>query len=409
MTAPIQPTNYDFQAYALGQAGPLGSDAWLQWGGPGNPTFGPLTVSFVSGLAVKSLWFPDPQGPMSFYAGDSATGTPFYVTDGSVAELVSIPNDAPVVTIAGPALPFFFYASTIPYTPFRTATPPTVDVSVEAPIVNLGTGVDPIIGLDTPLAVIYGGSGSVDPSIVAGANVIITGSWPNQTISVIEGAGGVQSVAVSAPITESGTAQNPVLGLETPLPQNYGGTATANPWAKGGTGIDVNGVSGVDDNSFQWVINNDGVLSVNPAGLGPITGAVKLNSAGGTVAITNPGDGEIINLEVSTGDSLPVYTPGGTQENNPHIVASHNSSYTITWTNDTLGSTTVSFTGEAAFTTGTSYSITFDITAVTGGSSPPVFVLEATSRTAGGFTVTGYGSGGSGAGNISFDIICVGT
>jgi len=407
MTAPIQPTNYDVQVYALGQAGPLGSDAWLQWGGPGNPTFGPLTVSFVSGLAVKSLWFPDPQGPMSFYAGDSATGTPFYVTDGSVAELVSIPNDAPVVTITGPALPFYFYASTIPYTPFRTATPPTVDVGVQAPITNLGTGVDPIIGLDTPLAVIFGGSGSGDPSLIAGTSVVITGSWPNQTISVIQGAGGVQSVAVNAPITESGTAANPVIGLETPLPVNDGGTATANPYAEGGAGINVNGATGVQDQSFQWLITNTGVLSINPAALGALTGAILLDSSGGTIAITNP-TGNKINLETSSAvSSLPVYNPGGSQLNNPHIVASRAAAYSITFSGNTIGSTTVSFVGDAQFTSGATYAVIFAIQGVT-GSGPPVFVLEANSLTAGGFTVVGYGTGGTGAGNINFDIICIG-
>jgi hypothetical protein len=407
MTAPIQPTNYDIQVYALGQAGPLGSDAWLQWGGPGNPTFGALTVSFVSGLAVKSLWFPDPQGPMSFYAGDSATGTPFYVTDGSVGELVSIPNDAPVVTITGPATAFYFYASTIPYTPFRTATPPTVDVTVTAPITNSGTGTAPILGLATPLAVMYGGSGSVDPSLLSGTNVVITGSWPNQTISVIQGAGGVQSVGVDAPIILSGTASNPIIGLETPLPQNYGGTGIANPWAKGGTGIDVNGSSGINDSSFQWIISNTGVLGINPAALGLLAGNILLDSDGGTIAITNP-TGNKINLETSAAvSSLPVYAPGGSQLNNPHIVASRAAAYSVSFSGNTIGSTTVSFVGAAQFTSGASYAVIFAIQGVT-GSGPPVFVLEANSLTAGGFTVVGYGTGGTGAGNINFDVIAIG-
>jgi len=408
VSAPIEPTNYSVQVYALGQAGPLGSDEWLQWGGPGNPTYGPLTVSFVSGLALKSLWFPAPQGPMSFYAGSSATGTPFYVTDGSVAELVSIPNDAPEVTITGPSTQFYFYASTIPYTPFRTATPPTVDVSVTAPIVNTGTGVDPVIGLTVPLAVIYGGSGSTDPSLLAGTSVIITGSWPNQTISVVQGAGGVQSVAVNAPLVESGTAANPIIGLETPLPVNYGGTGTDNPYLQGSPGIQVNATQGVEDDSFQWVLTNTGVLSVNPATLGALTGALALRSSGGTIAITNP-SGNIINLETSSAvSSLPVYAPGGSQLNNPHIVASKGGSYTVTFSGNTLSSTTVSFTGAAAFSSGTSYTVLFSVNGVT-GTGLPVFVLEANSLTAGGFTVTGYGTGGSGAGSINFDVICVGT
>lgn len=287
-SVPPLPTNYDVQVYPLGQSGALGSDQWLEWG-QANPGYTPLTVSFVSGLAVKSLWFPDPQGAMQFYAGDTATGTPFYETPGNVAELVPIPNDAPVVTIVGPMTPFFFYASSYGFAPFAAGTPPALDITTVAPIENLGTPQVPVIALEVPLAVIYGGSGSADPSLIAGTYITIVGAWPNQTINAEQAAGGVQSVSVNAPIVETGTAQNPVIGLETPLPLNYGGTGIANPWAKGGAGIDVNGTNGVNDNSFQWIISNVGVVEIITPDANVQALNVHFTSADSSLTITGDG------------------------------------------------------------------------------------------------------------------------
>jgi len=85
------------------------------------------------------------------------------------------------------------------------------------------------------LAVAYGGTGTSSPSLVAGTNVTITGTWPNQTINASGGGGGsgtVTSVAATvpsflsisgSPITTSGT-----------LAISYSGTAL--PVANGGTG-----------------------------------------------------------------------------------------------------------------------------------------------------------------------------
>lgn len=40
-----------------------------------------------------------------------------------------------------------------------------------------------LTGLTTPLSVAQGGSGTTTPSIVAGTNISVTGTWPNQTIT----------------------------------------------------------------------------------------------------------------------------------------------------------------------------------------------------------------------------------
>lgn len=317
-TPPFDPANYEVQVFALGQAGPLASDGWYNWADSTQP----ITASFVSGLAVKSLWFPHPLGPMSFYAGADTSGTPFYVSAGAVAELVSIPNDAPQVTISGPGGQIYFYASSFPYTPFAAGTPADLDIEVVAPIVNTGTPSAPIIGLATPLAVVYGGSGSTDPSLIAGANVTITGSWPNQQIDVSEGAGGVQTVAVQAPIILTGTAQNPIIGLDTPLAINYGGSGTADPYLEGTDGITVNGADSTEDQTFQWVLALTAFLLDNAGAT--INGPGQLLAANGiTVTKTNPKE-----ITLDTKALIPV-TGGLTSVDSSVTITPHAGSQTV--------------------------------------------------------------------------------
>lgn len=54
------------------------------------------------------------------------------------------------------------------------------------------------------LAVANGGTGTATPALVAGTNVTISGTWPNQTINSTNSGGTVTSVTASAPITSSG-------------------------------------------------------------------------------------------------------------------------------------------------------------------------------------------------------------
>lgn len=52
-----------------------------------------------------------------------------------------------------------------------------------------GTSID--LELSTPVSVAHGGTGTATPSLVAGSNVTITGSWPNQTVAATGGGGGL--------------------------------------------------------------------------------------------------------------------------------------------------------------------------------------------------------------------------
>jgi hypothetical protein len=79
------------------------------------------------------------------------------------------------------------------------------------------------------LDVANGGTGTATPALVAGTNVTITGTWPNQTVN---STGTVTSVAASVPAFLSITG-SPITTSGT-LAITYSGTAL--PIANGGTG-----------------------------------------------------------------------------------------------------------------------------------------------------------------------------
>jgi hypothetical protein len=59
-----------------------------------------------------------------------------------------------------------------------------------------GTSGTVTVNLATPVAVANGGTGTASPSIVAGSNITVTGTWPNQTVNSTAG-GGTTSNAVT--------------------------------------------------------------------------------------------------------------------------------------------------------------------------------------------------------------------
>lgn len=108
--------------------------------------------------------------------------------------------------------------------------------------------------LSAPLPVAQGGTGTTTPSLVAGANVTITGTWPNQTVAASGGGGGGGTPSISITtaanpstlnVTTEGTADWFVPNGTTALPRQVGATFLQ---AKvgGKTG-------GMIYNSFEWV------------------------------------------------------------------------------------------------------------------------------------------------------------
>lgn len=89
-----------------------------------------------------------------------------------------------VASINGTAGAFTFNGSDVSCT--------TTTCTFTAGTVNLATGVS---GL---LAIANGGTGTATPGIVAGTNVTVTGTWPNQTINSSGGGGGGSVTSFSA-------------------------------------------------------------------------------------------------------------------------------------------------------------------------------------------------------------------
>lgn len=153
--------------------------------------------------------------------------------------------------------------------------------------------------LASALPVTSGGTGTATPALVAGSNVTITGTWPNQTInSTAQGGGGgtVTSVAATvpaflsisgSPITTTGTL---AIGLSgTALPVVNGGTGTTTPALVAGTNVTITGT---------WP--NQTINSTASGGGGGTVTSVAALTLGTT--------GTDLSSTVATGTTTPVIT-----------------------------------------------------------------------------------------------------
>lgn len=217
------------------------------------------------------------------------------------------------------------------------------------------------------LPVANGGSGTATPAIVAGTNVTVSGTWPNQTInSTASGSGTVTSVATGTgltggPITTTGTvalantavtagsytAANITVDAQGRL------TAAASGSAGGGT---VTSVSVVSANGLAGTVATatstpaitlstsvTGLLKGNGTAISAATAGTDYLAPGG--ALGTPASGTLTNatgLPLTTGvtGTLPVAN-GGTGTTTPSIVAGTNITVSGTWPNQTINATGV--------------------------------------------------------------------
>jgi hypothetical protein len=147
------------------------------------------------------------------------------------------------------------------------------------------------------LPVNHGGTGTTTPSIVAGTNVTVSGTWPNQTINASGGT--ITGVTATAPVVSSGGTA-PVISMAA-------ATTSANGY-----------LTSTDWNTFNSKLTSGGALGTPSSG-----------------TATN-----LTGLPLSTGVTglLPVAN-GGTGTATPAIVAGTNVTVSGTWPNQTINAT----------------------------------------------------------------------
>jgi len=213
--------------------------AWISF----DPTAGSYTYDAGTGYALGYIWIPTLTDAVQIFVGDTATGSPIYTTGTGGAEGIPLPSGTLAVTLlsvdgTGAVMPV--YLTSLTFDPIKTTVtaPAVASVTATAPLVSSG-GANPNISLIAPLAVGYGGTGTASPSLVAGAGIAISGTWPNQTVGSTSSAG-VTSVGANAPLSSSG-GTTPIISLTGIVPVAQGGTGTASPSLVAGANVTITG------------------------------------------------------------------------------------------------------------------------------------------------------------------------
>jgi hypothetical protein len=170
-------------------------------------------------------------------------------------------------------------------------------------------GANPVITFTGILPIGSGGNGTATPSLTAGANITITGTWPFYTISASGSGGGVSSVTATAPFTSTG-GTTPVISGSThgngSTLQRFTGTSITNDCAK----FDANG---------NIVDNGSGCAGVGTPG--GTNGQIQYNNSGAFGGLAQ----------------VPIGS-GGTGTSSPSLVAGSNITITGPWPNQTITS-----------------------------------------------------------------------
>jgi len=186
----------------------------------------------------------------------------------------------------------------------RATSPTLVTPALGTPssaVLTNATGLPLSTGVTGTLPVANGGTGTATPSLVAGTNVTVTGTWPNQTIAA-SGGGGAAALDDLSDVTITAPSTGQVL--------KYNGSAWINDTDATGGGGSVTITGTPSDNQLAvWTgssaIEGDAALSFNTAtdqltiGAGSVTrdGAHALTlTTTGTTGVTLPTTGTLATL-----------------------------------------------------------------------------------------------------------------
>ena len=160
-------------------------------------------------------------------------------------------------------------------------------------------------GLSTILAVASGGTGTATPALVAGTNITITGTWPNQTVTAAGGGGGtVTSVSGTAPVVSSG-GSTPAISMAAAT-TSVSGYLTSTDWntfnnkQAAGSYVTVNGALGTPSSGTLTNCTFP-TLNQNTTGTAAGLSATLAVASGGTGVTTSTGSG---NTVLSTSPTL---------------------------------------------------------------------------------------------------------
>ena len=157
------------------------------------------------------------------------------------------------------------------------------------------------------LAVNHGGTGTTTPSIVAGTNVTVSGTWPNQTINATS-SGSVTAVTATAPVVSSG-GTTPVISMAAAT-TSVNGYLTSTDWNTFNNKLATNG-SAASLTGLPLTTGVTGLLPVLNGGTGTASPSLV---QGTNVTITGTWPNQTINASGGSGGG-DVSGPGSSTDN----------------------------------------------------------------------------------------------
>jgi hypothetical protein len=262
------------------------------------------------------------------------------------------------------------------------------------------TGLPLTTGVTGILPVANGGTGTATPSLVAGTNVTISGTWPNQTINASSGGGGVTTISFGSTGLTPSTATSGAVTVAGILAVANGGTGVnngTNTITLGGnlttsgafaTTLTITGTTNVTlptSGTLATTANTVASFSAGTTGLTPNTATTGAVTLAGTLVVGNGGTG--ITTTPANGALL---IGNGTNYTSATLTAG-----TAIGVTNASGSITINNTGVTSAVAGTGISVSGATGAVTITNSGVTSLTAGTgisvSASTGGITVTNSG------------------